>query len=110
MTIDAGHVANSSALGLRGNPFENVLPGAQLDWVDVPSPVLAALSARPFRVELVGEKGAGKSTTLRWLCAQHSDPRDVHARVGEGARAARGGAVPRRGQRVAAGRARSGLP
>ncbi|MCC6334419.1 MAG: hypothetical protein IT380_10585 [Myxococcales bacterium] len=64
---------NWSGLGLKGNPFENVLPGERLDWVDVARPIREALEARPFRVELVGDKGAGKTTTLRWYAATHAD-------------------------------------
>ncbi|MEW6432362.1 MAG: hypothetical protein AB1730_12715 [Myxococcota bacterium] len=67
--------ADWAALGLTGNPFENVLPGEHLDWVDVPAPVRAALAHRPFVVELVGEKGAGKTTTLRWYAGHHADAR-----------------------------------
>jgi len=57
-------------LGLTGNPFENVAPGERLEWVCVPDGVRRALAARPFRVELVGPKGAGKSTVLRALLAE----------------------------------------
>lgn len=52
-------------LGLLGNPFENVLPGTHLDWVEFPPALDEALARRPFRIELVGPKGAGKSTLLR---------------------------------------------
>ncbi len=64
-----------SSLGLTGNPFENVAPGEALSWVDVAPEVAEALRTRPFCVELVGEKGAGKTTTLRWYAAQHEDAR-----------------------------------
>lgn len=66
---------NWSSLGLSGNPFENVVPGEHLDWVDVARPIREALEARPFLLELVGEKGAGKTTTLRWYADRHPDAR-----------------------------------
>ncbi len=67
------HPVDWNALGLTGNPFENITPGEHLDWVDVPTEIAAAISTRPFRVELIGEKGAGKSTLLRWYAATHAD-------------------------------------
>lgn len=70
--------ADWTSLGLKGNPFENVMPGEQLDWVDVPPAIRAALEHRPFLVELVGEKGAGKTTTLRWYAGHHADARYVY--------------------------------
>ncbi|MEW5739396.1 MAG: hypothetical protein AB1938_10745 [Myxococcota bacterium] len=65
--------ANWSVLGLEGNPFENVQPGERLEWVDVARPIREALEVRPFCIELVGHKGAGKTTTLRWYAARHPD-------------------------------------
>lgn len=70
--------ADWTSLGLKGNPFENVLPGEHLDWVDVAPAIRAALEHRPFAVELVGEKGAGKTTTLRWYAGHHPDARYVY--------------------------------
>lgn len=67
------------ALGLTGNPFENVAAGSRPDWVALAPSLAEALAARPFRVEVVGEKGAGKSTTLRWYAARHDDARYVYA-------------------------------
>jgi hypothetical protein len=53
-------------LGLTGNPFENVLPGERLEWVDWPPGLAARLDTRPFAIQLLGpHKGAGKSTVLR---------------------------------------------
>lgn len=57
------------ALGLTHNPFENVRSGERQGWVSVPPAVAAAVSRRPFTVELIGEKGAGKSTLLKALAA-----------------------------------------
>lgn len=68
-------------LGLTGNPFENILPGQQLDWVDVPTAVHDALQAKPFVIQLIGEKGAGKSTLLRWYAATHADAHYHYADV-----------------------------
>lgn len=64
-----------ASLGLTGNPFENVQPGEHLEWVSVPPALAAALERPRFRVELVGEKGAGKTTTLRWYAATHAGAR-----------------------------------
>lgn len=66
-------------LGLTGNPFENIAPGTRLEWVTLSREVSAALATRPFRVELVGDKGAGKSTTLRWYAATHPGTRYLYA-------------------------------
>lgn len=53
-------------LGLSANPFENVLPGEGLEWVDWPPGLAARLGASRFAIQLVGpHKGAGKSTVLR---------------------------------------------
>ncbi len=57
-------------LGLTHNPFENQRSGERPDWVSVPAAVEAAVAQRPFAVEVIGEKGAGKSSILRALAAR----------------------------------------
>lgn len=55
-----------AALGLRGNPFQNVEPGTRLEWVDWPHALRAALASPPCCVEILGRRrGEGKSTLLR---------------------------------------------
>lgn len=74
--------ADWRALGLTGNPFENVSPGERLEWVSLSPAIEAALAKPSFRVELVGEKGAGKSTTLKWFAATHAGARFVYVEPG----------------------------
>lgn len=62
-----------SRLGLSANPFENVLPGQRLEWVDWPPGLAEGLNLLPFAIQLVGQhKGAGKSTLLRACQAELS--------------------------------------
>lgn len=69
--------ADWSALGLTGNPFEAVAPGEHLEWADVAAPIRTAIEKRHFLVEVVGPRGAGKTTTLRWFASHHADARYV---------------------------------
>ncbi len=49
-------------------------PGEHLDWVELHSSLEAALATPNCRLQLVGGKGAGKSTTLKALAARWSAP------------------------------------
>ena len=55
-------------LGLRKNPFGALTPE---EWVavTVPPPILQTVLLDGFEhLQIIGDKGRGKSTTLRWLC------------------------------------------
>lgn len=69
-------------LGLTHNPFENEVPPG---CVELPPAVREAVARRPFVVQLVGDKGAGKTTLSRWYCAGHPDAGYVYARRDDGA-------------------------
>lgn len=64
--------------GLRRNPFGAL---TREEWAAVavpPEPVAAALEAESGHVQILGEKGRGKTTALLWLTARLAD-RDERA-------------------------------